>query len=41
MYMIRVFNFYGTSREQLDLLFYSLIMSALTYGLDLSGALLQ
>ena len=37
MYIIRVCKFYGLSREQLDLLFDSLIMSVLTYGVELWG----
>ena len=37
MYIIRVCKFYGLSRKQLDLLFDSLIMSVLTYGVELWG----
>ena len=37
MYIIKVCKFYGMSREQLDLLFDSLIMSVLTYGVELWG----
>ena len=40
MYIIRVCKFYGMPREQLDLLFDSLIMSILTYGVELGGALI-
>ena len=37
MHIIRVCKFYGLSREQLDLLFDSLFMSVLTYGVELWG----
>ena len=37
MYTMRVCKFYGMSREQPDLLFDSLIMSVLTYGVELWG----
>ena len=40
MYIIGVCKFYGMPREQLDLLFDSLIMSILTYGVELGGALI-
>ena len=37
MCIMRACKFYGMSREQLDLLFDSLIMSVLTYGVELWG----
>ena len=40
MYIMRVCKFYGMSREELVLLFDSLIMSVLTYDVELWGALI-
>ena len=40
MYIMRVCKFCGMSREQLDLLFDNLIMSVLTYGVELWAALI-
>ena len=37
MYIMRVCKYYGMSSEQLDLLFDSLVMSVLTYGVELWG----
>ena len=37
MYIIRVCKYYGFTAKQLDLLFYSLIMSLFTYAIELWG----
>ena len=37
MYILRVYKYYSFSKKDLDLLFYSLIVSALVFGIEVWG----